>query len=203
MKVLLGLTRALSGPLAALNLLCSIVAPIWLLIIGEWRTVVIGILVFLLGYCGLKLAGIPAGLIDVPALLFAAKRRWLAACVLSVPGILYLNAVVTIWCALAFRFVAGSAVASEHARASHFVPAMAWSFGIAMGALSEAVLKESTVPNGVALLSAELGYVFVMLQVCFFGEGSFVSFAWFMAVGTFAQVPLSYRLLRDIEPSAD
>jgi len=195
-KVLLGLIRALSGPLAILSFLSSTVAPIWLLIVGEWRTVLIGILVFIMGCLGLKLAGIPAGLIDAPMLVFAARRRWSVACVLSLPGILYLNALVVIWCALAFHFVAGNAVA--HGTASHFVPAMAWSFGIAMGALSVIVFKESTVPNGVALLFAELGYVFVILQVCFSGEGSFFNFAWFMAVDALVQAPLSYMLIREM-----
>ena len=203
MKVLLGLIRALSGPLAVLNLLSSTVAPIWLLIVGEWRTVVIGILVFIMGCLGLKLAGIPAGLIDAPMLFFAARRRWSVACVLSLPGILYLNALVIIWCALAFRFVAWSAVTSVHATASHFVPAMVWSYGLAMGALSVIVFKESTVPNGVALLFAEVGYVFVILQVCFFGEGSFFNFAWFMAVDALVQAPLSYMLLREIGLATD
>jgi len=199
MKALLGLLQALLMPLMILNSLGGIVSAVWLLVLGEWRLIVGGLLVLLAGNFCLIIAFLPSVLVGAPALYFAGKEKWTISNILMLPSILYMNAVITAWCGIVFYFYTSDSTLSD------LIPRMIWSYGIATGTLSYLAMKgprDENAPTGptIAVLFAEIGYVFVMLQVVISGgktfHGSGMTFAGFMLAAALLQWILSFLIFR-------
>ena len=200
MKAFFGLVEVLSVPLVILNLLGGIVSLIWLLILGEWRLVLLGLLIVLAGSFLLMIAFLPSAILGAPAMYFASREKFLAANVFMLPSILYTNAVVAVWCSALLVVFTRDAVLSD------LVPRMIWSYGIATGALSYMASKESgggDAPIGptISVFFAEIGFLFVMLRVIFSSSATFQSvwatFAGFMIVAVIVQACVSFVLFRD------
>lgn len=199
MKAFLGLIQALLMPLLILNMLGGVVSAIWLLILGEWRLVVWGLAVMLLGKFCLMIALLPSVLLGAPALYLANKEKWTVANILMLPSILYTNAVMTAWCGIVFYFYTFGPPLSD------LIPRMIWSYGIATGTLSYLAMKgpsDENAPSGptIAVLFAQIGYVFGMLLVVKSRGNNFQSFAMtfeaFMLVAVLVQWVLPFLIFR-------
>ncbi len=202
MKAFLALIKALLIPLMILNSLGGIISAVWLLILGEWRLIVAGLLLLCAGSFCLMIAFLPSVLIGAPALYFAGKEKWTISNILMLPGILYINAVMTVWCGLVFHFYSVNPTLPE------LIPRMIWSYGIATGALSYIAMKgprDENAPTGptIAILFAQIAYVFAMLRVVISSGNTFQSFVTtfegFMLVAALIQWAISFFAFRSRE----
>jgi hypothetical protein len=199
MKAFLALIKTLLTPLMILNSLGGIVSAVWLLILGEWRLILGGLLVMFAGNFCLTIAFLPSVLLGAPALYLASKEKWTISNVLMLPSILYINAVIAAWCGIVFFFYTlGSTL-------PNLIPRMIWSYGIATGTLSYLAMKgpsDENAPTGptIAVLFAEIGYVFAMLRVVMSRGNTFQSFVMtfegFMLVAALVQWVLGFLVFR-------
>ena len=199
MKAFLASIKALLIPLMILNSLGGIVSAVWLLLLGEWRLIVAGLLVSLAGNFCLRIAFLPSVLIGAPALYLASKEKWTISNILMLPSILYINAVMTAWCGIVFYFYTLDSTLPD------FVPRMIWTYGIATGTLSYLAMKgpsDENAPTGlaIAVLFAQIGYVFAMLRVIISRGNTFHSFVMifegFMLAAALVQWVFSFLVFR-------
>jgi|ERR1051326_464563 hypothetical protein len=192
MKVLTAIVTALSVPLMILNMLGAVVSGIWLLVMGEWRPVLLGILFFFSSSLLLGLALMPILLFVAPAMWLAERRKTLWVLCFGALSSAYTLSLVTIWCcAVLFLFV-------KDATSSSLIPRLIWSYGVATGPWSYMASKEQG-PEGegfastIATFFAQLAYLAIMLFVLFTEittVGVIKVFAVFMLVGLIIQLTL-------------
>lgn len=199
MKALTGLITALSFPLMILNVLGGITSGIWLALLGDWRTLGVGVSAFLVSTLILGIALMPSLLLAAPAAYFGEKGRMLGVTLFGALSGLYTLAVITIWCCgVLFLFV-------RDASAANVIPRLIWSYGVATGPLRYMASKDNDPEDGVAgstiaVFLAELAYLLVMVLAIFFGItllGALKVFGSFMAVGLVVQVSMVVLIQRE------
>jgi hypothetical protein len=125
MTAFLGFLNVLAIPLLALNLLGGAVSGVWLLLIGEWRMVLLGVAIlsvsgFVLGAAVL----LPPLLI---AVTLASVRKRPVQIFVAALGSLYAGAVILLWC-VGVLWLFG-----RQASTRSVVPVLIWSYGVAVG----------------------------------------------------------------------
>jgi tetratricopeptide (TPR) repeat protein len=199
MKALTAVITALSVPLLILNLLGAIVSGIWLVVIGEWRPVGLGILFFFGSSFLLSFALMPGMLLAAPAAWFAARGKTLGLVLFGTLSSIYTLALVTLWCcSVLFLFV-------KDATAGSIIPRLIWSYGIATGPWAYMASQEQG-PDGEGFAStmstflAQLAYLVIMLLVLFAPVtvlGAIKVFAGFMLVGLALQIAVAVIMERE------
>jgi tetratricopeptide (TPR) repeat protein len=199
MKALTAVMKALSVPLTILNLLGAIVSGIWLVIIGEWRPVGIGIFFFFGSSFLLSFALMPGLLLAAPAAWFAAKGRTLGLVLFGALSSIYTLTLITLWCcSVLFLFV-------KDATASSLIPRLIWSYGIATGPWAYMASQEQG-PDGegfaaaMSTFFAQLAYLVIMMLVLFMTItvlGAIKVFAGFMLVGLVLQITVAVMMEKE------
>src|SRR5262249_25053208 len=85
-------------PIMLLNVFGAIGAVIWLLVIGEWRWVVAGILTIILAPFLLGLALLPSVALGVPAMYFVKRRITILVYFFSLLSSIYIYGLISAWC---------------------------------------------------------------------------------------------------------
>ncbi len=166
MKALVALITALTIPVMILNAVGGIVSGIWLALLHDWKTILLGIAFFLFSTKGLGFVFIPSTVLAVPAAYFAKKGKTIGLVGFSALSSLYSYIVITVWCCgVMFVFVRD---ATEHA----LIPRLVWSYGIAIEPLAYMALNEARAgvegsASQLATFFAQLAYFIIMLLVLF------------------------------------
>ncbi len=161
MNAIVRFVGASAIPLGLFNLLGSVVAFIWLAVVGEWALIGWGIAstflsTYLLGFV-LMLSivfALPGG--------YLWKRGWtVLASPFIVLGVLYTTAVITLWCGWVLAF------AAQRVDNASLVPALLWSFSMATGPLAFMASKEDADNISATMTSyfAQVSYIVMMLAV--------------------------------------
>ena len=134
-------------PVLSLNILSSIIGAIWLMIIGEWRLVIIGFLYFFIIKWILIFLILPSGLIMFVAIYFYKKGKNIFGNVFSFISHLYINILPIATCFLAFiicSFFYANRVGIEYlsyydlitqllsSAKADYIPYLLWSWGMAL-----------------------------------------------------------------------
>ena len=199
MKAFFGFITALTIPLMVLNMLGGVVSGIWLGILGQWGTIIGGVLFFFISTWLLSFALMPSLLLAAPAAYCAEKGKILGFVFFGALSNLYTFALITIWCCgLLFLYVKGATTSS-------LIPRLIWSYGVATGPWAYMASKEQG-PEGegfassVSTFLAELAFLVIMLLVIFTPItfiGAIKVFAGFMLVGFVVQMSLSVLLMNE------
>lgn len=199
MRTLTGILTALSIPLMIINMLGSIVAGIWLAIIGEWSLIVLGIIAFLFSSTLLSFALIPSFLLGAPAVYCAEKENTFGMVFFVAISNLYTIVLITVWCCgILFLFVKNATNAS-------IIPLLIWSYGVATGPWAYMASKDQG-PKGegfgstLATFLAKLAYLVIMIHVIFTSItllDAIKIFMSFMLVGLIIQIVLAVIIQKE------
>ena len=182
--------------LRLLMMLSSIVAGIWLAILGEWGIIGYGIIAALfVSELGLGLAISPQLLFATPAAALYEKGNKFGFYFFAFLGALYVVGVLTTWCIVVLYFFA------RQSDANSVIPALLWSYGVATGPIARMARKEEAQGGGgvgtmVPTFFSQVAYVLVILAVLFFKVSIFdvsVLFGAIMIIGLIFQL----RLIKD------
>jgi len=152
--------NVLSTPLVILNIFGEVVSGVWLLIIGEWRLVVLGVI-------AIVVSSFVLGLLMMPSLLFAGLASVIKGnggkMVPVVLSTLYTALVMTVWC------VASLWVFGVFATSKNVVPLLIWSYGVAVGPWADMARKDQAGQGGnmfsmISVFFAEFGYLVAMVM---------------------------------------
>jgi hypothetical protein len=200
MKTLDALITVLSIPLMMLNILGGTVAGIWLAILGEWGTIVDGILLLIFSFISSGFVLMPSMLFTAPAIRCAEKGKTTGALCFAALSSLYILAVITLWCCgILFLFV-------HDATASNLIPRLLWSYGLATAPWAYIAGQDARSGDAFASMLvtffAELAYLTIMVLIVFFSItilGAIKVFAGFMAVTLVIQITLSTLIQREMK----
>ena len=137
MNAFLAVFGLLTIPIGIVNLLGGIVSGIWLLFLGEWKALGIGIfsMLFATFFLGLVLA--PSLLFSLPASRVMEKGKIILGIILGSPGAFYTVGIMISWCYAVFQVFLN--MADDNSR----VPMLIWSYGVATGPWGYMASKES------------------------------------------------------------
>jgi hypothetical protein len=108
-----------------LNVCGFIGSGIWLLVIGQWRSVVAGILVCVIAKFVISLALLPSVALGAPGIYFAKRRITIGVYFFGLLSSIYTYVLITAWCAgVTFYFL-------TDAPAGAFWPLLIWAYGVA------------------------------------------------------------------------
>lgn len=200
MKTLIGFITALAVPIAFLNMIGGIGSGIWLAILGEWWTIVSGLLFFFISTFALSIIIMPSMLLSAPAAYWAEKGKTFGMLCFGALSNLYIIVVITVWCCgILYIFV-------KDATSISLIPKLIWSYGVATGPWAYMASKDQQGGEGFAsMLStflAELAYVVIMLLVIFSSVTliqAFKVFIGFMLVGLVIQMTLAYLIQKEMK----
>jgi hypothetical protein len=146
-------------PIVLLNTVGFIVSAIWLLIIGEWRSVVAGIAMSFFAPFLLGLALLPALIFGAPAMFLARRGVTIGLYFFSFLGSLYTAVIITVWCVgVAIYFL-------ENASSSAFWPTLVWSYGVATSPWTYMAQREDAIPAMLAAFFAQLAFLAMMVAL--------------------------------------
>lgn len=203
MKALEHLIRAFSLVLMPLNALGGIVAGIWLVIIGGWWALGVGIGFLIAGSFAIGLAMMPGILLAGPAALFQQKGSHSGFYFFSLLSALYMFSVLSAWCLVIFFIFA--TYASEVAA----VPVLLWSYVVATAPIVYMAQRERQSGNDISGLPAffsQVAYVLSLLAVFFVARTAaavVVTFCSVMVVAMAIQFMLVVLLDRELTSSQD
>jgi len=188
MRALFGFMNILAVPLMILNMLCGVVAGIWLSVLGEWSAIGYGIAALVVSSPALAIVFAPGMLLADIAVYFGEKNIKAGFYFFTFWGSLYGTAVITAWCVAVLYFF------TTNADSSSMIPILIWSYGVAIGPLVWMAQKEQLYGDGfasiVATFFSQIGYIVMIIMALFF-RASFVdviiSFGAVMVAGQLLQ----------------
>jgi hypothetical protein len=166
MKKLGLMLQALGILLGILFLIGGIVPAVWLLIIGHWEEVALGILAALVDTLVIGILLAPTLLLAAAAVGLIRKHNVVASLVVTVLGQLYTTGVVAAWCfGVLWFFTSGVS-------ANALVPTLFWSFLVALGPWEYLASKEEDNPYS-AITTMVFGAAYIVnIVMILFGHGS-------------------------------
>ena len=163
MKTIINILAAL---LVFLNLFGGIVSGIWLVILGEWETVGIGVLAMVLSVPILGIAGQLSLPLTAAASYFYEKGFSILVGFFLFLSNIYVIALIFVWCVGVYIYFGSRAV-----DAGSFLPTVIWSYGVALAPWVYMAKQEvqGGTGEGSALITlfAQIGYVVMMLMILF------------------------------------
>ena len=119
------LFRIFQLPIVVLNFFGFIISGIWLLVLGQWRSVVVGFLISMVAPFVLGVAILPGMIFHGPTVYFAERRVIIGVYFFGFLSSVYIYTLITAWCTgVTFYFLRD---APSHA----FWPLLIWSYGVA------------------------------------------------------------------------
>lgn len=163
MKTVARLLSALMLPLAALNMLGGIVSGIWLVALGDWRPVVVGVVGLFFTHHILGFAFLPGAAFAIPGMHFLRRGNRPAAYISLFLSQLYTAAVITAWATLVMVLFVGRATPDT------ILPLLLFSYGVATGPLAYLAQQEQKSGGGeaavVSTVAAEFAYIIAGVAV--------------------------------------
>lgn len=149
-------------PIMLLNIFGMIGAVIWLLVIGEWRWVVAGILTIIFAPFLLGLALLPSAALGAPAIYFVKRRVTILVYFFSLLSSIYIYGLISAWCAsVTFYFM-------REANAHSFWPLLIWSYCVATSPWTYMAQKEGeAIASFLAAFFAQAAFIVLMIVVAF------------------------------------
>lgn len=170
------LLELLAVPILILNMVGGVIAGIWLAFLGEWRLILLGILLLFTSRFYLSILMLPGLLFDAPAIYFFEKKNPLMY-LFGYLSQFYTNFLIVGTCAFAF-FICTKYYNEDYKLG--LIPYMLWSWGMALGPWQFFQSKEpgnefSAITLFVAsflyflfLISILLGPIFTLISVVMF-----------------------------------
>src|SRR5436190_21504771 len=131
MKALLGFLTILAVPLMLMNIFGGIVSGIWLIVLHEWRPLLIGL--FSLFF---------ATFIISPATKLFDRGHLILGSILALPVSIYTTFIMVAWCHGIFNTFL------DMSSPRTVVPTLLWSYGVATGPWSYMAQRESEGSDG-------------------------------------------------------
>jgi hypothetical protein len=180
---------SLSIPLMIFNNLGGIVAGIWLLILGEWKFVIIGLLAAFTGSFVLGFVLMIPMIFALPSMFFIERNHRIIGYIFGFFSLLTTNAVIFLWCLTAFW------VCYINSTADSIIPALLWSYGVAVFPLQSLAEKEKDNEYTIlTLLFVQVAYITMLVLLLLFNTTfltSFIVFGSFMIFAIFIQAILA------------
>jgi hypothetical protein len=172
MKIIINILTLLCVPIVILNLLGGLISAIWLAVLGNWRTIGIGIGLMILSGSILRIVLMPAILLIAPTPYFARKRSMLLVRAFTFLGSLYITTVFALWCAGVLLFFVNMTTDKS------IIPVLIWSYVVAIGPLVILTNKEVQAGGGessiIFTVFTQLGYAATILVVVLTGVFSLI-----------------------------
>jgi len=173
----------------------SLLAGIWLAVLGEWRAIGTGVFLILFSHWLLMIVLLPSLVFTAPATRALDRGDLLGAAFWSSLDNAYTFGIMTLWCCGVLFFFAARATGSD------FLPRLFWSYGVALAPWIYLASKEpADNTSAISVLLAELAYL-ALIATAWFGRLSFPGalkiFAGFMAVALVIQVAVIATVLND------
>ena len=150
-------------PIVVLNWLAGIVGGIWLLIVGKWALLGMGLAVIFFGHFLLSLLLMPAMLLVVPAGIAFNANRTILGIVLSIPSILWTYALIGVSNYLIFVYVLG------HMGSTSLLPILLWAYAASTANWTYMAAMEARgdpdTASGVPAFGAQVGCATMMIIV--------------------------------------
>lgn len=148
MKALEKITSGVSIALMLLNTFGTVVAGVWLAVLGQWRLIGAGLLLAFIGRFAIGLAMLPGVFFAAPAAALYEKKHFFGFCTFAFLALAYQFIVLTVWCLLSLFIFA------DRATPSSAIPLLLWSYGVANGTIAYMAHKDMQTGNDAAVLPA-------------------------------------------------
>lgn len=157
------LFTALAIPFMLLNMLGGIVGGVWLAILGQWAVIGWGVVAMIAAPFGLSIALMPSMIFGAPALWLEKRNQVFVASIFVFLSVLYMHAVIAIWCVAVTYFV------DRYHDGSNMIPWLLWAYTVALAPLSYLAQKDQgTTHAGVTTMFAQFGFVAALIAAIFF-----------------------------------
>lgn len=188
--ILTKLITILGVPFSILNALGGIVAAIWLLAIGDWKTLIVGVILVVFSSHSIAILMLPGAAFSAITVAVGTRTNMRGVMFYSAVFInnLYIVVVITAWCIGVLTLF--MALCSK-AHASSILPYLLGSYAPALGVWQYLAAKENGpglqgIGSILIVFFAQVAYVIVMLMGLFGGQYSFMEVtATFFAVMVF------------------
>ena len=178
MEIIKRMIKVFSWPILLMNTVGGIASGLWLIFLGRWADVGLGILVLMAGGFLLGFAILPGIIFAVPAMYFQRKAIRSGMLFFAFLSVAYTMLVIAIWCsAIFFTF------ATRADSAASLIALLLWSYGVAIGPL--AFLAQKDADNEYSMLStffAQAAYLLVIALAIVVGVSPLIAFIMIGAV---------------------
>ena len=178
MEIIKRMIKVFSWPILLMNTVGGIASGLWLIFLGRWADVGLGILVLMAGGFLLWFAILPGIIFAVPAMYFQRKAIRSGMLFFTFLSVAYTMLVITIWCSAIFFTFARRADS-----AASLIALLLWSYGVAIGPL--AFLAQKDADNEYSMLStffAQAAYLLVIALAIVVGMSPLIAFIMIGAV---------------------
>jgi hypothetical protein len=148
-------------PILILNVFGFIGSAVWLLILGQWRLVLVGLLMSATAPFFLGLASLPTVLLGGPGIFFAKRGITIGVYFFSFLASIYIAALISAWCGtVTFYFLNGAAKQA-------FWPLLIWSYGVATSPWTYMAQQDGSVASMLAAFFAQPAFIVMMIGLAF------------------------------------
>jgi hypothetical protein len=182
-------------PIIVLNFFGFIISGIWLLVIGQWRLVVVGFLISMFAPFMLGLAILPSMIFDGPAIYFAKRKVTIGLYFFGFLSSVYIYIVIAAWCSgVTFNFLRD---APSHA----FWPLLIWSYGVATSPWSYMAQRDQSIASFLTVFFTQVGFIVMMVCIALGIDlvDALQVFALVLAVGVFFHMRLLAETRRALQ----
>lgn len=183
-------------PIVLLNSLGFIISAIWLLVIGQWGSVVAGIVIAMVAPTLLAFAVLPGVLLAGPAVYFGNKGLTIGVYFFGFLASIFIYVLITTWCGgVTFYFL-------RDIPSNAFWPALIWSYGVATSPWSYMAQRDQSPTAFLAAFFAQIGFVVAISFVALGGaiHDGFQVFSLVMMVGVVFHMRLLAEAYRTSSP---
>jgi hypothetical protein len=158
--IMRALLTIITIPLGILNLCGSLVAGIWLAILGEWQPIGVGLLLLVSSHFMLSLVLMPGLIFAAPAAIAMESGKTILGSLIGGVSVLYTEVIVVGWAYLMLGYFHGLASASSE------IPLLLWSYGAAIGPWAFMASKDGDNPHSwFSVFFLSLGYISCILAL--------------------------------------
>ena len=180
-KLLFSVVMVFSLPLQLVNLFFGVAAGIWLAILGEWEIIGYGAVLIVIAAIMLNFALAIGSIIGAPASYFLVNGSKLGFYAFGILPIIYgILLVSSINAFILYDF-------SNLASAESLLPALTWSYGIALGVTSYLTNKEIQGGNKYAIITVTFNQAAYIAAIIYIMQTT-VSFIMLMLYFAFAEL---------------
>ncbi len=146
-------------PIVVLNFFGFIVSGIWLLVIGQWGSVVAGFIVSIFAPFFLGFAVLPGMLFTGPMTYLAGRKVTIGVYFFGFLTSVYMYLVIATWCSgITFYFM-------HDAPPRAFWPLLIWSYGVATSPWSYMAQRDQSIASILFAFFAQVAFIVMMLSI--------------------------------------
>jgi hypothetical protein len=161
-SIVTALLAILVSIVVILNFASEIGGGIWLAILGDWKSIIVGLVISICMPFAFTIVTLPSTGLGMILFGLINKGRKIPAAILGFINMIYTNVVIAIWVVMVFGYFV------ERAKGRSIIPYLLWGYGTMMAPLSYMASKdgpEGTPANTLALTFAQLCY---LISVAFY-----------------------------------